>query len=239
METIQVRKLNHANLHIDCSYGPAEELKEFFSFFVPGYKFMPAFKKRVWDGKIRLFDVKTGELPAGLIYHLVKFIDTRGYKIEFVPTEYGMPYSEDKVDPEEFANFEKSVKLPSHIKMRDYQVSACLEGLKRKRAVLVSPTGSGKSLIIYMLMRWFIKQHQKKVLVIVPTTSLVEQMANDFKSYGLPEDFVHKIYSGKDKETPKPIVISTWQSIHNYPRCGLSSLAWFSVMNVMDLNLSP
>lgn len=218
METIRVRKLNHANLHIDCSYGPAEELKEFFSFFVPGYKFMPAFKKRVWDGKIRLFDVKTGELPAGLIYHLVKFIDTRGYKIEFVPTEYGMPYSEDKVDPEEFANFEKSVKLPSHIKMRDYQVAACLEGLKRKRAVLVSPTGSGKSLIIYMLMRWFIKQHQKKVLVIVPTTSLVEQMANDFKSYGLPEDFVHKIYSGKDKETPKPIVISTWQSIHKLPK---------------------
>jgi len=218
METIRVRKLNHANLHIDCEFGPAEELKEFFSFFVPGYKFMPAFKRRIWDGKIRLFDTKTGELPAGLIYHLLKFVESRGYKFELVETEYGLPYSEDKPDPKEFLDFVDSIGLPEHIKIRDYQFLACIEGLKRKRAVLVSPTGSGKSLIIYLLMRWFIKQQRKKVLIIVPTTSLVEQMSSDFVTYGMGEEFVHKIYSGKDKDTEKPIVITTWQSIYKLPK---------------------
>ena len=216
METIRIRKLNHANLHIDCEYGPAEELKEFFSFFVPGYQFMPAFKRRVWDGKIRLFDTRTGELPAGLIYHLMKFIDSRGYKFELIETPYGMPYSEDKPNAKEFLNFVESLGLP--FKIREYQFMACMEGLKRKRAILLSPTGSGKSLIIYVLMRWFIKQHKRKVLIIVPTTSLVEQTTNDFKQYGLDEDFVHKIYSGKDKATEKPIVVSTWQSIYKLPK---------------------
>lgn len=216
METIRIRKLNHANLHIDCEYGPAEELKEFFSFFVPGYQFMPAYKRRVWDGKIRLFDTRTGELPAGLIYHLMKFIESRGYKFELIDTAYGAPYSEDKPDSKEFLQFVESLGLP--FKIREYQFMACMEGLKRKRAILLSPTGSGKSLIIYVLMRWFIKQHKRKVLIIVPTTSLVEQMTNDFKQYGLDEDFIHKIYSGKDKATDKPIVVSTWQSIYKLPK---------------------
>jgi len=216
METIRIRKLNHANLHIDCEYGPAEELKEFFSFFVPGYQFMPAYKRRVWDGKIRLFDTRTGELPAGLIYHLMKFIESRGYKFELIDTAYGAPYSEDKPDSKEFLQFIESLGLP--FKIREYQFMACMEGLKRKRAILLSPTGSGKSLIIYVLMRWFIKQHKRKVLIIVPTTSLVEQMTNDFKQYGLDEDFIHKIYSGKDKATDKPIVVSTWQSIYKLPK---------------------
>lgn len=216
METIRIRKLNHANLHIDCEYGPAEELKEFFSFFVPGYQFMPAYKRRVWDGKIRLFDTRTGELPAGLIYHLMKFIESRGYKFELIDTAYGAPYSEDKPDSKEFLQFVESLGLP--FKIREYQFMACMEGLKRKRAILLSPTGSGKSLIIYVLLRWFIKQHKRKVLIIVPTTSLVEQMTNDFKQYGLDEDFVHKIYSGKDKATDKPIVVSTWQSIYKLPK---------------------
>ena len=118
METIRIRKLNHANLHIDCDWGVAEELKEFFSFYVPGYKFMPAFKRRVWDGKIRLFDSNSGELPAGLVYHLVKFLDSRKYNFESVKTNYGMPYSEEKVDSKEFLNFVKTLNLP--FKIREY-----------------------------------------------------------------------------------------------------------------------
>ena len=97
MEAIRVRKLNHANLHIDCDYSAAQELNEFFSFYVPGYKFMPAYRRRVWDGKIRLFDQRSGELPAGLVYHLIQFCRTRGYDVEPIRTSYGMPHAEDEV----------------------------------------------------------------------------------------------------------------------------------------------
>lgn len=219
MEAIRIRKLNHANLHIECDYGQAAELKEFFSFFVPGYKFMPAFRRRVWDGKIRLFDMNTGELPAGLVYHLIQFCKTRGYDVEPVKTPYGMPHFEDKVEAKDLLDFVERLNLP--FKIREYQFMALMEGLRKRRAILLSPTGSGKSLIIYTLMSWFLSRHKKKVLVIVPTTSLVEQMDSDFVSYNMPEGLVHKIYSGKDKDTDKPIVVSTWQSIYKLPK------AWF------------
>lgn len=219
MEAIRIRKLNHANLHIECDYGQAAELKEFFSFFVPGYKFMPAFRRRVWDGKIRLFDMNTGELPAGLVYHLIQFCKTRGYDVEPIKTPYGMPHSEDKVEAKDLLDFVERLNLP--FKIREYQFMALMEGLRKKRAILLSPTGSGKSLIIYTLISWFLSRHKKKVLVIVPTTSLVEQMSNDFVSYNMPEGLVHKIYSGKDKDTDKPIIVSTWQSIYKLPK------AWF------------
>ena len=223
METIRIRKLNHANLHIQCDFGQAEELNEFFSFFVPGYKFMPAFKRRVWDGKIRLFDKRTGELPAGLIYHLVQFLESRGYNYEPARTLYGMPYSEDEIDAKELAQFISKLNLPHT--MRDYQFLAVIEGLKRQRGVLLSPTGSGKSLIIYVLLSYYLGRlrgdSDKKVLVIVPTTSLVEQMTNDFEEYNMPKGLAHKIYSGKDKDTNSPIIVSTWQSIYKLPK------AWF------------
>ena len=143
METIRVRKLNHANLHLECSSSAAQELNEFFSFYVPGYKFMPAYKRRVWDGKIRLFTRQTGELPAGLIHHLVQFSRSRDYTIESVKTDYGLPYEEDKIDGGDLTAFCKSIGLPYNA--RDYQLLAVKHGLEKKRAILLSPTGSGKS----------------------------------------------------------------------------------------------
>lgn len=224
METIRIRKLNHANLHVDCDWGAAAELKEFFSFYVPGYQYMPAYKRRVWDGKIRLFDSNTGELPAGLIYHLVKFLDSRKYEYESVKTSYGMPYSEQGVDAKTFIKFVEDLNLP--FKIREYQFLACLEALRKKRGILLSPTGSGKSLIIYCLVKYWLQRLTNganypkggRVLVIVPTTSLVEQMHNDFKSYGQNEGGMHRIYSGKDREFESAICISTWQSIYKMPK---------------------
>ena len=225
METIRVRKLNHANLHIECSSSAAQELNEFFSFYVPGFKFMPAYKRRVWDGKIRLFARQTAELPAGLIHHLVQFCRTRNYTVESVKTKYGLPYNEDNVDSEDISSFCESLDLGFDV--RDYQLSAVKHGLEKRRAILLSPTGSGKSLIIYVLICYFLrrlttgwKREAGKVLIIVPTTSLVEQMYNDFANYGmLVENACHRIYSGKDKNNMKgDIVISTWQSIYRLPK---------------------
>lgn len=216
LETIRVRKLSHSELQIDCEFGTAQELNEFFSFYVPGYKFMPAFRNKLWDGKIRLFNIRLNTLPAGLIEHLEQFAGQRSYTIDVEETEYGYPdnaANKDEINPKEIIDFVHSLNLPYDI--RDYQFDAVCKGLERHRAILVSPTGSGKSLIIYVLMRYFLERlavDNQKVLVVVPTTSLVEQMANDFVEYGYND--VHKIYSGKDKDTMLSVVISTWQSIY-------------------------
>src|SRR5210317_626482 len=120
METIRVRKLNHSVLRIECDFGQAQELSEFFSFFVPGYKFMPAFRNKLWDGKIRLFNNMTGELPAGLYLHLLKFIEQRGYELAcYDSPQYGTVDQHNKVDVRELYNFIGRLGLPFPI--RDYQ----------------------------------------------------------------------------------------------------------------------
>ena len=228
METVRVRLLNYANIHVDCESGIAQELSEFFSFFVPGYKFMPAFRNKLWDRKIRLFNNMTGELPAGLYMHLLKFIEQRGYELAcYDSPQYGTVDQHNKVDVRELYNFIGRLGLPFPI--RDYQFDAVSTGVHRKRAILLSPTGSGKSLIIYALLRWYLHNHdEKKCLIIVPTTSLVEQLTNDFKEYGMDsENMVHKIYSGKDKVTNRRIIVSTWQSIYKLPK------QWFSQFGVV------
>ena len=180
METIRVRKLNHSTIHLECDRSIGAELKEFFSFYVPGYRFMPAYRNRIWDGKIRLFNQTTGQIPAGLFPQILSFAESREYEIEVEDTEYGNPNAGNEINVDFMMQFIKALKLPFDI--RAYQFDAVCHGIQHRNAILLSPTGSGKSLIIYVLMRWLLSAYgEKDILIIVPTTSLVEQMYNDFK----------------------------------------------------------
>ena len=200
-------------LRVNCSSGVAAELSEYFSFFVPGYKFMQPYKRKVWDGKIRLFNRMNGEINAGLLYAIKGFAMNSGYKVSQEDGPYGLPTEKNKVNHMTLMKMFAKLDLP--FMPRDYQYDAITHAIINKRATLVSPTGSGKSFIIYLLMRWYLEEYETgNVLIIVPTTGLVEQMTKDFENYGYDSNLIHKIYSGKDKETNKRIVITTWQSIH-------------------------
>ena len=226
-DKIILQKKNHSTLLVGCDYGIAAELSDFFSFFVPGYKYMPAYRNKVWDGKVRLFNSQTHEIPAGLVPYINDFAKKRNYQVDSEDSFYGYPESFNNVDPLEVMGFIKSLNLHSKgqpIEVRDYQFNAICDGIKRKRAILLSPTGSGKSLIIYILLRWYLKNHLDKILVIVPTTALVEQMKSDFDDYSSndPEfnasQDCHIIYEGRPKvNISEKIFISTWQSIYRLP----------------------
>jgi len=221
MEEVSVRKLNHSIMLIGCSSSTAAELNEHFSFYVPGYKFMPAYRNRVWDGKIRLFNARNNTLPVGLFDQLLKLCEQREYTINQVESDYGLAESANKIDAKDIMEYVQSLNLPWAI--RDYQFDAVCTAIHRKRGILVSPTGSGKSLIIYTLIRWYLENFNKKILIIVPTTSLVEQMYGDFKEYSSNDLFdtekeCHRIYSGKDKYSDSRVYISTWQSIYKFPQ---------------------
>ena len=212
-------------MHVGCDFGIANELSDFFSFFVPGYKYMPAFRNKVWDGKIRLFNVQSNEIHVGLYPFIKDFCAKRNYEIELSDeNNYGSPDDKEVINPKEIMNFVSSLEIKSRgkpIEIRDYQFNAVCHALHNKRSVLVSPTGSGKSLIIYILIKYYLSMlnsNIQKVLIIVPTTSLVDQMYADFADYGMNvEDGCHKIYSGKEKMTNAGTVISTWQSIYKLP----------------------
>lgn len=189
--------------------GVAYELREYFTFQVPGAQFTPQYRARLWDGKIRLFDIRKKEIYRGLVPYIVKFCEERDYEWEYDNEIYDEEFS-----LEEAHQFIKKLKMP--LEPRDYQVDAFVHAVRSRRALLLSPTASGKSLIIYLLVRYATK---KRTLIIVPTTSLVSQLASDFKDYGFESDkYVHKIYAGQDKNTDKPITISTWQSLYKMPK---------------------
>jgi superfamily II DNA or RNA helicase len=196
--------------------GIVMELSEFFTFYVPGYKFVPSYRNKLWDGKIRLYDTRNYTLPSGLLYHVEKFAIERGYRIR---NELYERCTEDHTIPELTLCSNNSI-----INLRDYQTSAIEHALKFKRALLVSPTGSGKSLMIYMILRWYLEASNKNALIVVPTTSLVEQLWKDFADYSSKDDSfdpdeVHRIYAGKEKESfEQRVVITTWQSVFKMPR---------------------
>ena len=214
---IIIEKKNEVYITVDCESDIQREISEFFTFYVPGYKFMPAFRTRMWDGKIRLFSQKTKEIYYGLFPYIKAFAEERGYNIVA-----GKDVQIDnKVDKETVTKFSNS--LGQKFEARDYQIDAIYHSLKRNRALLVSPTASGKSFIIYSLIRYYshlIKNDtNNRTLLIVPTTSLVEQMYSDFESYGWNvKKYCHRLYSGYSNQTDKKVLISTWQSLYKLPK---------------------
>lgn len=215
-EIVKVVKYDEVYNKIECEPGTAMEIADFFTFEVPGAKFSPAYKARVWDGKIRLLNPLTGLLYVGLSQHLEQFCASRNYTVEYEGIEGDAEFS-----VHEATEFIKRL-APKHMP-RDYQLDAFVHCVRKRRSLLLSPTGSGKSLIIYLLSCYY----RSKTLIIVPTTSLVHQMSSDFVEYGMPESMIHKIMSGQEKMTDRFITVSTWQSIFKMPK------KWFDQFDVV------
>ena len=213
MDKIQVHKINEVYMRVTGDPHIEQELSDFFKFDVPAAKFMPQFRKRMWNGFIFLYSLKTKLLYNGLYEHLKLFCEERNIQIEYV-SEVNTPIDFTTNEAEKFISLINPTRIP-----RDYQLEAFTHCVKNHRALILSPTGSGKSFVIYLLSRLYsFNKTQRKVLIVVPTISLVHQMANDFSDYGYNIDNIHKITAGESKDTNKPIVISTWQSIFKMPK---------------------
>tara|TARA_B100001093_G_scaffold189354_1_gene181889 strand:+ start:435 stop:1916 length:1482 start_codon:yes stop_codon:yes gene_type:complete len=216
-----IDKIDEVYLKIEADADIRRELGEYFTFEVPGFKFMPQFRNRVWDGKIRLFSYATGKIYTGLYHYIINWCNENNVQVVD-----GTKIKDTNVDDNKIEQFIKALKIPN-IEVRDYQKEAFVHAVKKNRCLLLSPTASGKSLIIYLIVIFNLlrlkESKQNKILIVVPTTSLVEQLFKDFKDYGYnSERNVHKIYQGHDKETSKRVIITTWQSIYNMPK------KWFS-----------
>ena len=213
-----IQKKNEVYLTVECEPHVGHELADQFTFEVPQAKFMSAYKKRYWDGKIKLFSPGTGEIYVGLLPYITSFCEEKGYEVILKDNEfYGLPSTVDEfITPQGIGEYVKSLNLPH--KVRDYQYKGIYEALRNKRKLLLSPTGSGKSLMIYALTRfWAAKNLQ--TLIVVPTTSLVEQMSKDFQDYGWnAKHHCHKVYAGTDPRSDKDVIITTWQSVYKLPK---------------------
>ena len=213
METVRVEKVNECFMQVHCDDGLARDLFDFFSFSVPNAKFMPSVKNRYWDGKVRLFSIKTKRIYIGLLPYVDEFCRERGYNFEGIADVLGQKNNE-RLGPETTPWLED---IGLTFEPRDYQIEAFNTAIKYGRQLLLSPTASGKSLIIYLLARYY----DKKTVIIVPTTSLVEQMTKDFIEYGYKEP-ICKLYHGQEV-FDAPITVTTWQSFSKAPKEVLES----------------
>jgi len=215
---MRISKKNEVYLVIsDMTDSDKKELTEFFTFEVPGFKFMPMYRSRMWDGKIRLFSPATGEIYVGLLQYIRVFCQKNG--IDYI-LEEGVE-NERVIVRQVVRDFIRSLKPKSggkSLKVRDYQIDAVHYCISRNRALIVSPTASGKSLVIYSIIRYY-HMMGLKTLILVPTTSLVEQMYTDFEDYGWSSGtYCQKVYQGHDRKVTKDVVISTWQSLYKMPK---------------------
>ena len=214
MSDLTISKKNEVHLVVDAEPHVQQELSDYFTFDVPGAKFMPQYRNRHWDGKIRLFSTATGEVYVGLLDKIVSWAKKASYGVKFLDNDtYGTPFEEnEEISLEGVKDYMTAI---SSFKPRDYQIDGVYDALRNNRRLIISPTGSGKSLMIYAVTRYHVGR-KRRILLVVPTTSLVEQMYKDFIEYGWnAEDHCHRIYAGKERTNENEVTITTWQSVYN------------------------
>lgn len=212
--TIRITKADELFVRVDADNGILYELSEHFSYYVEGYKFMAAYKSGSWDGKIKLFNARNRTIYSGLISDIKKFANRYEYSIEI----------DDGAKPintlPDLKAFVKTIPDIAVLEPYSYQMEAFAGALIENKSIVLSPTASGKSFMIYLIVRFLMEYVEGKILVVVPSISLVDQMVGDFTSYDPQETFdelCHKIRSGASKETDLRVICSTWQSIYKMP----------------------
>jgi len=217
MADVTIEKVNEVYLRITTEPHIEYELRDRFTFEVPNKKFMPQYRSRHWDGFVHLFNMKTKRIYVGLLDKIIAFCENAGYTYQFLNNKfYGPPFEVNEMISEEgVKDYMSSI---THFEPRDYQINAVYDALRYNRKLLISPTGSGKSFMIYTITRYFVEKGLK-ILLVVPTTSLVEQMYKDFQQYGWdPENHCHRIYAGRERVNTNEVTITTWQSVYQLDR---------------------
>lgn len=210
-EKIIIKKVNEIFVKLNCFYTIENKLKRWFSIKIPNAQFSPAYKQGKWDGIISFYDDNNHVLPIGMLYEFFNFCKHYNYNYEF---DFDASELFNKISSDNIEKIADDLLKDTKYSLRDYQLEAIYSAINHKRGVVLSSTGSGKSLIIYILVRYLLDQN-KNILLIVPRSSLVEQLYSDFLDYGWKnlEKYVCRLHSGNAYDIDKPVLISTWQSV--------------------------
>ena len=218
MSHLTIEKINEVYLKITTEPHVEYELRDRFTFEVENKKFMPQYRSKYWDGYVHLYNIKTKRIYVGLLDKIIAFCENAGYTYKFLNNKfYGPPFEVDDLVSKGGVKDYMSSIAPG-ITPRDYQIDGVYDALRYNRKLLISPTGSGKSFMIYSVVRYHVAKG-RKILLVVPTTSLVEQMFKDFEDYSWDAiNHCHRIYAGRDRANENSVTITTWQSIYKEDR---------------------
>lgn len=206
---MKVRLELHDPLHVRLdteNWAYLNEVKEYFSHYVEGYRFMDKYRSGQWNGKVSVFDSVRRLIPYGLTLELLKYHKKvwNDFPIEVSPEVKSLFVGIDPI-------YNKNLSLTPY----DYQddcISACL---KSSKGIIRSATASGKSLMIsYVYNALREKNKTQNAIIIVPSIGLVTQFYEDMTEYNIDKTLVGRV-GDNWKEWDNPLVISTWQSLNN------------------------
>ena len=215
-DTIVVEKYSEVYFKIHCSLEQARGLKKAVSCMSPNAKWDPRVKAKLWDGRVSYFNLETQLLPIGLIGKLQNFAKDNSY-----PIKYTFDWSEmvDDLSEEDIQSAYLEIFKDSDYHPRDYQHECISAALNKRRGVIEAATGSGKSLIIYSLIRYTMESTEGAILLVVPSISLTTQMFSDFLDYGWLQAHqdICVLHGGTYYDPARRVLVSTWQSIFDRP----------------------
>lgn len=215
MKDITICKINESALEIKARDDVLHDLYSRYSAYQAGYQFNPKFKCRIWDGKVHLFNIRSGILPIGFLFDLLSYCKTNGLSFELegmTVDELKVPIDEEKYKADILDNMKDA-----GITLRPYQDDAVRKALTYRKGILLSCTSSGKSLMLYNIIRQIRREGFKKILLVVPNILLIKQMYDDFVDYGYADYETELTKMGGDEKPDLscPVLISTWQSLQN------------------------
>lgn len=226
---VNIKFRDYSNVFIETENSMLIELRNYFTFEVDGARFNPKFRVGAWDGKIRLL-TNEGLLPFGLVGSLVRYCDDNG--IEYEMDEEIKPTEEiSRVDFDKWLDNLEIYSGDTRITPHWYQIESVFAAINSNRRILNLPTSAGKSLISALINRWYLENYEGKILILVPTTALVNQMIGDYDDYRLiPKNACLGVMSGTKKYSDALVVVSTWQSA-----CKMDQ-EWFSQFGMINVD---
>ena len=163
-DTIILRPKNQVFFDVTCSHEQSYELRSYFEVYAENYKFHPRYRSNVWNGKISMFSILERTLPIGLLPLFIQYCTTFGYKyvIDCAPS-----FLKNLFTDEEYKAIKEEVMKDCKLEFRDYQEQGFRKLITNKRGVIEFATGSGKSLILYAVIKFIMSKVEKKILLVV------------------------------------------------------------------------
>lgn len=199
------------------------EISERFSFKVDNAQFDPRVRSGRWDGIKRLYNRTHKRMYSGLLFELVKFISKQEYTFKIDPALLVAPSAELADIQALTTDFIRPHDKGQPIEPYDYQYEAVTYMMNAGRSICLAATSAGKSLSMYLAIRLYQMADElegKRILIVVPSKMLVEQLYGDFDNYSTFEGsqwkastFCQKVTGNYSKYIERPIVITTWHSL--------------------------
>jgi superfamily II DNA or RNA helicase len=180
---------------------------------IRGWFFNPLVKKKIWDGYV--YFCKNNFIPIGLWSEVVRLGETYNFPVVIEGLERIIDVTFDEPDFREWV--EEFFSDHPKYKPRDYQVDSAVAILKHRLCTSEIATSAGKTLITFLVYGYLkARGKMRKMLTIVPNTTLVMQMKDDWEEYNNDKlDMkIRQVYGGaKDNDPSADVVVGTFQSL--------------------------